>query len=152
VAQGIVAAAKRGEAELLQARVERPRAAAPSSVASDEARMLALTIAAAALEKKAVGIEILDVAGRVDYADFLVVMTGRSDRQVNALALGIEDALKRGGKRPLAMEGLTYASWVIMDYGDVVVHVFQEEARKLYDIESLWVDAQRVPVPEHDRA
>jgi len=127
--------------------------AAPSestSVASDEARALATTIAIAALEKKALGLEILDVAGKVDYADFLVIMTGRSDRQVQALAQGIEEALRKKNRRALAIEGLPHASWVLMDYGDVVVHVFQDEARSLYDIEGLWMDARRLPVPAPD--
>jgi ribosome-associated protein len=115
-------------------------------VASEDARHLAIAIAVAALEKKAVGLEILDVAGRVDYADFLVIMTGRSDRQVQALAQGIEEALKKKGKRVLAVEGLPHASWVLMDYGDVVVHVFQDDARSLYDIEGLWLDARRLPI------
>jgi ribosome-associated protein len=117
------------------------------SIASDEARELAIAIAIAALEKKAVGLEILDVAGKVDYADFLVLMTGRSDRQVLALAQGIEEALRRKDRRPLSVEGLPHASWVLMDYGDVVVHVFQDEARGLYDLEGLWMDARRIPVP-----
>jgi ribosome-associated protein len=124
----------------------------PGSVAeaSDAARELAVIIAIAALEKKAVNLEILDVAGKVDYADFLVIMTGRSDRQVAALANGIEEALRKKGKRALAVEGLPHASWVLMDFGDVVVHVFQEDARSLYDIEGLWLDAQRLPVPVPD--
>ena len=118
-----------------------------SSVASDDARALAVLIAVAALDKKAVGLEILDVAGKVDYADFLVLMTGRSDRQVQALAQGIEEALRKKNRRPLSVEGLPQASWVLMDYGDVVVHVFQDDARSLYDIDGLWLDARRIPVP-----
>jgi ribosome-associated protein len=117
------------------------------SVASEAARETARAIAIAALDKKAVGLEILEVAGRVDYADFLVVMTGRSDRHASALAQGIEDALKKQGLRPLAVEGLPHGSWVLMDFGDVVVHVFQDEARQLYDIEGLWLDVRRLPVP-----
>jgi ribosome-associated protein len=122
-----------------------------TSVASDESRELAIAIAVAALEKKAVGLEILDVAGKVDYADFLVLMTGRSDRQVVALAQGIEETLRKKNRRPLSVEGLPHASWVLMDYGDVVVHVFQDEARGLYDLEGLWMDARRIPVPAPDQ-
>lgn len=115
--------------------------------ASDAARELATAVAVAAMDKKAVGLEILDVAGKVDYADFLVIMTGRSDRQVQALAQGIEEAMRSKNVRPLAVEGLPHASWVLMDFGDVVVHVFQDDARSLYDIEGLWMDARRIPVP-----
>jgi ribosome-associated protein len=116
-------------------------------MASDDARGLAVLIAIAALDKKAVGLEILDVAGKVDYADFLVLMTGRSDRQVAALAQGIEDALRKKNRRPISVEGVQEASWILMDYGDVVVHVFQDDARSLYDIEGLWLDVRRIPVP-----
>lgn len=131
---------------LRKARAVSP-AAPPSSLATEESRGLAIAIAAAALDKKALSVEVLDVSGRVDYADFLVLMTGRSDRQVNALAQGIEEALRLGGKRPLSVEGLPHAHWVLMDYGDVVVHVFQDEARSTYDLEGLWMDARRIPVP-----
>jgi ribosome-associated protein len=117
------------------------------SIASDDARGLAVLIAIAALDKKAVGLEILDVAGKVDYADFLVLMTGRSDRQVAALADGIEDALRKKNRRPISVEGTQEATWILMDYGDVVVHVFQDDARSLYDIEGLWLDVRRLPVP-----
>jgi ribosome-associated protein len=117
---------------------------------SSEARELALALAAAAIDKKAIGIEILDVTGKVDYADFLVVMTGRSDRHVHAIATGIEEAMRRRKRAPLSMEGLSAATWVLMDFGDVVVHVFQEESRAIYDIEGLWIDAGRVPVPPHE--
>jgi ribosome-associated protein len=130
-------------------RKARPLAPSPpsSSIASDEARSLAILIAIAALEKKAVSVEVLDVAGRVDYADFLVLMTGRSDRQVQAIAQGIEESLKLQGRRAQSVEGLPHASWVLMDYSDVVVHVFQDEARSAYDLEGLWMDASRIPVP-----
>ncbi len=115
--------------------------------ARDEAREVAVLIAVAAIEKKASGLEVIDVAGRVDYADFLVLMSGRSDRHVMALSSAIEEALRKCNKRALAVEGLPHASWVLMDFGDVVVHVFQDDARAAYDIDGLWMDARRVPVP-----
>ncbi|MDB4945465.1 MAG: Iojap protein [Labilithrix sp.] len=118
-----------------------------SSAASDESREIAIQVAIAGLDKKASALEVIDVAGRVDYADFLVLMSGRSDRHVTALASGIEDALRKRGKRALAVEGLPHANWVLMDFGDVVVHVFQDDARSAYDIDALWMDARRVPVP-----
>lgn len=117
------------------------------STASDAARELAVLVAVEAIEKKAVGLEILDVAGRVDYADFLVLMSGRSDRHVVALAHGIEEALKKKGQRPISIEGLPHANWVLIDYSDVVVHVFQEDRRHLYNLEGLWMDARRIPIP-----
>jgi len=117
------------------------------SSASDDAREVAVLVAVAAIEKKASGLEVIDVAGRVDYADFIVLMSGRSDRHVAALASAIEDALRKKNKRAVAIEGLPHASWVLMDFGDVVVHVFQDDARAAYDIDGLWMDARRVPVP-----
>jgi ribosome-associated protein len=125
------------------------KAKAPSGVstASDEAREIAITVAVSALEKKATGLEVIDVSGKVDYADFLVLMSGRSDRHVTALSSAIEEALRKRGKRALAVEGLPHANWVLMDFGDVVVHVFQDDARAAYDIDGLWMDARRVPVP-----
>lgn len=122
----------------------------PTSTASDESRALAVAIATAAIDKKASGLEVIDVAGRVDYADFLVLMSGRSDRHVAALAASIEEALRKHGKRALAVEGLPHANWVLMDFGDVVVHVFQDDARTAYDIDALWMDARRIPVPLPD--
>lgn len=118
-----------------------------TSTASDESREVAILIAVAGIEKKASGLEVIDVAGRVDYADFLVLMSGRSDRHVTALASSIEEALRKRNKRALAVEGLPHANWVLMDFGDVVVHVFQDDARSAYDIDALWMDARRVPVP-----
>jgi ribosome-associated protein len=123
------------------------RSAPPAQEPSTQARELAVALATEGIEKKAVGIEILDVTGKIDYADFLVIMTGRSDRHVQAIATGIEEAMRRKKIVALSLEGLQQATWVLMDFGDVVVHVFQEDARRLYDIEGLWIDARRVPVP-----
>lgn len=146
-AQG--AAARRGDDD--GSRLKKSKAVPGStSTASDESREIAILIATAGLEKKASGLEVIDVAGRVDYADFLVLMSGRSDRHVTALASAIEEALRKKSKRALAVEGLPHANWVLMDFGDVVVHVFQDDARSAYDIDSLWMDARRVPVPTSD--
>lgn len=112
------------------------------------ARAVALAIAEAALEKKAVNVEIIDVAGKVDYADYVVVMSGTSDRQVSALARGItEDVEKKTKTKCVGVEGLPGGAWVLMDFGDVVVHIFHHDVRGYYDLESLWIDASRVAVP-----
>ena len=108
---------------------------------------MALLAAEAGLEKKASAVEIIDVCGRVDYADFLVLMTGSSDRHVAAIADAVEDFLGKHGIRSIAMEGRTTASWVLIDFVDIVVHVFQREARAVYDLDGLWLDAGRLPVP-----
>jgi len=118
--------------------------------AAEESKSLALTIAKAALDKKAVNIEIVDVVGRVDYTDFLVLMSGRSDRHVLAVADGIEEEMHKlsPSRRPTAVEGRPQGHWVVLDFGEVVAHVFQEEARSFYDLDTLWQDARRVPVSE----
>jgi len=114
----------------------------------DQARKLALGVASVGLEHSALNVEIIDVRGKVDYADYVVVMSGRSDRQVSALARHIEAELeKKLGERCLGVEGLPTASWLLMDFGDVVVHIFHEDTRGYYDLETLWLDAARVPTP-----
>lgn len=116
--------------------------------ASEQARKLALAIVGAGLDRKASGVEILDVCGKVDYAELLVLMTGRSDRHVHAIAKGVQRDLKtEHGVVPLSIEGMTAATWVLIDYNDVVVHVFQQDARVFYDLEGLWLDAGRMNVP-----
>jgi ribosome-associated protein len=111
-----------------------------------KSRHLALLAAQAGMEKKAIGIEIIDVVGKVDYADFLILMTGTSDRHCGAIAKGVDELLSKSGEPPLSTEGK--GEWYLLDFFDVVVHVFSESARDLYDLSGLWMDAGRVPVPE----
>jgi ribosome-associated protein len=121
---------------------------APRTPSSRESgRDIALLAAAAGLDKKAEEVTIIDVTGKVDYADYLVLMSGQSDRNVAAIARGVEEDLHAKGVRALALEGLPLARWVLIDFVDVVVHVFQAEWRNVYDLDSLWMDASRVPVP-----
>jgi len=123
------------------------RKAADKSPPQESARELALAIAAAALEHKALNVEIIDVRGKVDYSDYVVVMSGRSDRQVNALSGNIEKELhEKLGARCIGIEGTPHGNWLLMDYGDVIVHIFHQDMRGYYDLESLWIDAARVDV------
>jgi ribosome-associated protein len=111
----------------------------------DRARVVALAIAEVGLENKALNVEIIDVRGKVDYSDYVVVMSGRSDRQVNALGRHIEEELKaKHSARCLGVEGMPSGTWLLMDFGDVVVHIFHEDTRGYYDLETLWIDAARV--------
>jgi ribosome-associated protein len=112
-----------------------------------EARELAHLVAAAGLARKAENVQIIEVTDKVDYADFLVLMTGTSDRHVAAIAQNVESDLAQQGVRSLALEGLPLAQWVLIDFVDVVVHVFQAEWREIYDLDGLWMDARRVPLP-----
>lgn len=123
----------------------RKKRVATSATASDTVQ-LAAAIAQAALEKKAVHVEIIDLAGKIDYADYLVLMSGGSERHVHAISTGIIDALRKTGKRALSVEGLAASTWVLIDYGDVVVHVFHSSSRAVYDLDGLWLDAARVPI------
>ena len=100
----------------------------------------------AALEKKALDPVLLELKGRTSFTDYFLLCTGKSDRQVQAIAQGIEEALKKIGVRPLGQEGLTEGKWVLMDYEDVVVHIFLEPVRKFYDLEGLWIDAPRMDI------
>ncbi|MGZ3417062.1 MAG: ribosome silencing factor [Polyangiales bacterium] len=129
---------------------KRPRPQ-PESVRNESqlaSQALALLVAKAALDKKAVNVQIVDVVGRVDYADYLVVMSGRSDRHVLAVADGIEDELVKltPKRKPIAVEGRPQGTWVVLDFGEVVAHVFQEDARSFYDLDNLWQDARKVPI------
>jgi ribosome-associated protein len=101
---------------------------------------------ALALDKKALGPVLLDVRQLCSFTNYQLVISGRSDRQVDAIADGIELGLKAEGLRPLSAEGARSGSWALLDYGDFVVHVFAGEARTHYDLEGLWNDAPRVPI------
>jgi ribosome-associated protein len=136
--------AKTGSAKAGTAKRRAPAKKAES--AADVARKTALAVASAALDNKAANVEIIDVRGKVDYADYVVIMSGRSDRHVSALARNIEDALRLAGQRCLGIEGLPKASWLLLDFGDVIVHVFHHDMRGYYDLERLWIDAARVAV------
>ncbi len=107
-----------------------------------------VSAAQAALDKKASDVEIIDVTGKVDYADFLVLLTGSSDRHVAALADSVDQALSKLGFNAISSEGLPRGDWVLIDFVDIVVHVFQEQTRSLYDLDGLWMDAKRIRVPE----
>ena len=98
----------------------------------------------AALGKKAEDVIVLDVGGLTSIADFVIICSGRSNRQVSAIADHIERSLKGQKIKPLSVEGKSDGHWVLMDYGDVIIHVFYEETRQFYDLEGLWVDARRM--------
>lgn len=110
-----------------------------------EARAKALRAATAAQNKKGQNITIIDVDGLCSYTDALVIVTAWSERQTAAIADAIIEELKAEGLRPLQREGV--GPWILIDYGDVVVHVFHEDTRAFYDLDKIWAQAPRVPVP-----
>lgn len=129
------------------AAVDPARAAARAAVRVDEdSQRTAVAAARAALEKKAEEVVVLDLRGVSGYTDFLVIGSGSSDRQLEAIAEGIEKELKEQGHRKVGSEGQRGGRWVLLDFGDVVVHVFHQDERGHYDLEGLWADAPRVAV------
>jgi ribosome-associated protein len=119
---------------------ERPRATADPAI--DERLMAHLKKGVAALlDKKADKLVVLNLQGLTTISDYFVLATAGSNRQAQALADAIEMALKAEGRRPLSIEGYQSAVWILIDYGDVVFHVFHDEARRFYGLERLWGDA-----------
>lgn len=108
--------------------------------------------AKAALGKKASRLVMLDVKGLSSITDVLLICSGKSNRQVTAIAEHIKLDLKKQGIRPLSIEGTSEGHWVVMDYGDVIIHVFYEPVRVFYDIEGLWSDARRLKTPSMSAA
>ncbi|MAE94805.1 MAG: ribosome silencing factor [Planctomycetota bacterium] len=98
-------------------------------------------LAEAALERKAQNAVALDVRELTSFADAFLLLTGTSDRHVRSVADSVIEAAKAAGARPLGIEGEDESRWILIDLGDVVVHVFQEEAREFYDLDRLWQDA-----------
>lgn len=118
----------------------------------DSGLELAERALAAALDKKALDPILLDVRGLCSYTNYLLLLTGRSDRQVDAISDGVVEAMK-GIVPVLGSEGVGQGQWALLDFGDIIVHVFQQTVRERYDLEGLWVDAPRVAldVPEEAR-
>jgi ribosome-associated protein len=104
--------------------------------------------AQAALEKKAFDITILELKKDSSLTDYFLICSGRSDRQVQAIAQSIEEKMGEQGIRPLGEEGIREGRWVLMDYDDVVIHIFYDQLRRYYDLEGLWIEAPRVTAPE----
>ena len=101
-----------------------------------------------AAEKKAFDMRVLDLREIASFTEFFVIASGANQRQVQAVADGIEEQLKKQLQtRPVRIEGYTSAEWVLLDYGDFIVHIFNKESREFYDLERLWRDARRVEIP-----
>ena len=98
----------------------------------------------ALLKKKAKDLTILNVKAISSFTDYFVICSGSSDRQVQALADAIRENMKKSGILPLGIEGASICKWILMDYNDVIVHIFFEATREFYDIERLWPDVPRM--------
>ncbi len=115
-------------------------------------RAIALTAARAAAAKQADDVAILDVHGLIVITDYFVICSGRSEPQIKTIVEEVEKAIRELGERPIRREGGADAGWVLLDYVDVVVHVFAEEEREYYDLERLWRDAPRVELDATEQA
>ena len=107
----------------------------------------ALHCARAALDKKAGHLKVLDLTKLSGFTDFFVVCSGTSDRQVQAIADAIENEMDSKGHKMISKEGYSDGRWVLLDFGDVVAHVFLDALREYYDLENLWADAPKVKIP-----
>jgi len=126
----------------------RPPAEPPRAARSEadlaETRALAIAAMEAALDKRALYPVLIDVSAMGSYTDFIGVVSGRSDRQVDAIAEAIGLSMKARGVYPLGREGSGTGRWTLLDFGAFVVHVFYHPVREFYDLESLWIEAPRV--------
>lgn len=116
----------------------------PEPAELDERIAMALE---AAGEKKAAGSVVLDLREIASFTDYFVITSGTNERQVQAISDGIVETLKKSGTPALRVEGYKTAEWILLDYGDFVVHIFDEKARRFYDLERLWRESKRVELP-----
>ena len=101
----------------------------------------------AASEKKAIDLVVLDLQDIASFTDYFVITSGANERQVQAIADGVSETLKKVGSPAARVEGYKTAEWILLDYGDFIVHVFEQKARSFYDLERLWRESKRVELP-----
>jgi ribosome-associated protein len=116
----------------------------PEPTELDERILMALE---AAGEKKAAASVVLDLREIASFTDYFVITSGTNERQVKAISDGIVETLKKSGTPALRVEGYKTAEWILLDYGDFLVHIFDENARRFYDLERLWRESKRVDLP-----
>jgi ribosome-associated protein len=110
-----------------------------------DARILAALHAAS--DKKAINLVVLNLQEIASFTDYFIIVSGVNERQVQAIADEVFERLKKAGTPAMRIEGYKTAEWILLDYGDFVVHVFEEKARKFYDLERLWRESKRVKLP-----
>lgn len=113
-----------------------------------EIAQVARDIAAVTWELKGLNTVVIDLRGRVSYTDFVILCTGTSERHVNALARSVDDEMRRAGRTPMGSEGLEHGRWALLDYGDIIVHIFNQTARQEYDLERMWPEAPRLELED----
>jgi ribosome-associated protein len=131
--------------DLTQLEYSRAQSTATDSTSPDEARGLIMTVAQAADDRKAVDIVLLRVAEVCYLADYFAIITGFSNVQVRAISQAIADQVEEEWQRlPLRTQGLSDASWVVMDYGDAIIHILKPQEREFYNLEAFWGHAERI--------
>lgn len=123
------------------------RVAAEAVERAEELDERIYTALRSASDKKALDLLVLDLREAANFTDYFIITSGANTRQVQAIADEVVEQLKKQGTRAARVEGYKTAEWVLVDYGDFIVHVFEDKARKFYDLERLWRDAKRVPLP-----
>lgn len=106
-----------------------------------------LTAVRAADSRKALDIKVLDLTGITSFTDYFVICSGTNSRQIQAISDEVGQRLKKAGDLPISLEGYEQAEWILMDYGDFIVHVFSQKAREYYDLERLWRQGKEIEVP-----
>src|ERR1044072_9623053 len=120
------------------------RAEATRAAVLDDRVLMALNAAA---EKKAIETVVLDLREIASFTDYFVICSGTNEREVQAISDGVVETLKKAGSPVTRVEGYKTAEWILLDYGDFVVHIFNDKARKFYDLERLWRESKRVELP-----
>jgi ribosome-associated protein len=115
-----------------------------SLTATDEAIHAARAAADAIADKKGENVQLLDLSQLLVVTDIFVIASGTSTRHVKTLASDAEDALREVDRKPIRREGTDHGEWILLDYGDVIIHLFDSETREYYDLERLWADAPRI--------
>ncbi len=118
-----------------------------NSTGADELDDRILSALQAAGDKKAIGTVVLDLREIASFTDYFVITSGSNERQVQAISDGISEKLKKSGTSAARIEGYKTAEWILLDYGDFVVHIFADKARKFYDLERLWRESKRIELP-----
>ena len=113
---------------------------------AEDAPEIYVTALNAACDKKARDVVVLDLREVASFTDYFLISTGASTRQAQTISDAVENALRAADRRPMHSEGYSNGQWILLDYGDLIVHTFVEATRKFYDLERLWRDAQRVPL------
>jgi len=121
--------------------------ASPSETKIEELDDRILTALQAASDKQALDIRILDLRGIATFTDYFLLSSGANERQVQAISDEVVDKLKKSGTPAARVEGYRTAEWILIDYGDFIVHVFADKARKFYDLERLWREGKTVALP-----